>query len=248
MSDRDADRLLKLAAERGNPRAIAEWGDYLVDYGPGGSMHRARAWYEKSAALGDAEGLRGLGETYQGGWPATGGAVPPDPRKALDHYRQAVARGSCKAWYQIGEMFYQGDGVRQSGSEAATAFQKAAECRNAPASLRGKAKYFKGFVDAGKLPPPGRITRPWTTFGPEASTSNPYARSDGPDLIAGIFVAMAAAVIIEQLTSGDQPSKDRQHELYESMKKRNEKFWRNFECPSGGPLPCTGALGWLVFP
>ncbi len=59
--------------------------------------------------------------------------VPQEPTKGFESYRDAALRGEAEAQFQLGFMYYRGEGVTQSHVQAADWFRRAAEQGHAKA-------------------------------------------------------------------------------------------------------------------
>ena len=97
----------------------------------------ARQWYEKAAALDDAEARYELGVMYD-----DGEGVPQDYDKARHWYEDAAALGHALAHYKLGVMYQYARGVQQDYDKARQWYEKAAaqgheEAQKALNALKG---------------------------------------------------------------------------------------------------------------
>ena len=88
-----------------------------------GDYPAAMRAFEAGAAKGDPQALYNLGVAY-----AEGRAVPADPARALDYYRQAAEGGSVLAAFNLGQAYRKGQGVAADPAQAARAAQALAAC------------------------------------------------------------------------------------------------------------------------
>ena len=56
------------------------------------NLEKAVSWYQRAAEQGEATALFNLGGMFRKGY-----GVPQNDRKALEHYRQAAAKGNAQA-------------------------------------------------------------------------------------------------------------------------------------------------------
>jgi len=90
------------------------------DYG------KAREWFQKAAAAGNADGMAGLGFCYRDGQ-----GVDRDFDQAAAWYEKAAAAGNADAMAGLGLLYEHGWGVYRSSNEAAVWYQRAAAAGNA---------------------------------------------------------------------------------------------------------------------
>jgi uncharacterized protein len=98
---------------------------YQYQTGAGGVTQdyaKAMDWYQKAAALGDPDALKGIGWLYSSGL-----GVPQDYTEAMKWYEKAADAGSAAAMNNIGWMYQNAWGVSQDLSEAIVWYKKAAE-------------------------------------------------------------------------------------------------------------------------
>ena len=126
--EREAVRLLKLAAEQGLAAAQCGLGAKYAQ-GEGGLAqddHKAALLFELAADQGDASAQCDLGVFCEFGR----GGVPRDERKAARLFKLAADKGIPVAQYYLGRMYQQGrGGLPQDAREADRLFKLAAEQR-----------------------------------------------------------------------------------------------------------------------
>ena len=82
---------------------------------------KAREWYEKAAAKGDANAMSNLGVLYDNGQ-----GVAQDYAKAREWYEKAAAKGDANAMNNLGLLYNNGHGVAQDYAKAREWYEKAA--------------------------------------------------------------------------------------------------------------------------
>lgn len=129
----DAVALLTPLAERGDAEAQTYLGwiyeEPSVTIAGQGSRPRfihdntkARAWYEKAAAQGQAHALNNLGSLY-----FLGRGVPQDPAKGLALFKRAAAKGDLQAQKNLAAIYSYGFGVLKEPQEGFKWAVRAAE-------------------------------------------------------------------------------------------------------------------------
>jgi tetratricopeptide (TPR) repeat protein len=88
--------------------------DYAKDYA------RAREWYEKAAAKGDATAMTNLGQLYH-----YGRGVAQDYAKAREWYEKAAAKGDATAMTNLGFLYQGGEGVVEDWAKAREWYKQA---------------------------------------------------------------------------------------------------------------------------
>ena len=96
----------------------------------------ARGWFEKAAALGNAEAMMGMSWMY-----GNGRGVPKDQTEALRWRRMSAENGNTDAMWLIGRAYEEGESVPQDYAEAMRWFRKAA----------GSQGYFRNEVNCTTL-------------------------------------------------------------------------------------------------
>jgi TPR repeat protein len=131
--DREAERWLKISADRGYVRATAALGELLVQRAAA-TDQRPVDLYSKSVAKGVPEATVNLGVLYlDGKW------VPRDDAKAADWFHKAAEKGEPAAQTELGIMYLLGRGVGHDDNEAVKWLRKAADQNFTPAmNLLGK--------------------------------------------------------------------------------------------------------------
>ena len=76
---------------------------------------KAMEWFEKAAALGDAQACLAIGEAYFEG---RGKVVPMDRAKGVDWFGRGADRGSPQAQYRLGRVYLEGEGAKKDLSAA----------------------------------------------------------------------------------------------------------------------------------
>jgi TPR repeat protein len=101
----------------------------------------AVSWYQRSADLGNADGMRNLGRMLNLGLGVrcdTAKAVSwCDTAKAVSWFRRAVDAGDADAMFELGYCFAEGLGVARNAIHAGSWYQRAADnrCKDAIAEL-----------------------------------------------------------------------------------------------------------------
>jgi hypothetical protein len=88
----------------------------------------ARGWFEKSAALGNAEAMMGMSWIY-----GNGRDVPKDETEALRWRRMSAENGNAGAMWLIGRAYEEGENVPQDFAEAMRWYEKAADRKDTSA-------------------------------------------------------------------------------------------------------------------
>ena len=115
----------KARAERGDASAqclLAMCYDLSNCEGIPHDYVKARKWYEKAAAQGDADAQFNLGVMYR-----QGKGVRQDYVKARKWYEKAAAQGDADAQNNLGALYHNGQGVRQNKRTAKEWFGKACD-------------------------------------------------------------------------------------------------------------------------
>jgi TPR repeat protein len=89
-------------------------------YGLHPDYSKARPWYERAAAIGDADQILRIADTLQ---------VSGDLVRAAELYEKAVDRGSATAMVNLGLCYEHGKGVAKSAEKAVELFQRASDLR-----------------------------------------------------------------------------------------------------------------------
>jgi len=100
---------------------------------------KAREWYEKAAAKGDANAMGNLGWLYQNGY-----GVTQDYAKAREWYEKAAAKDNADAMGNLGWLHQNGYGVTQDYAKAREWYEKAAAKDDAKAMDNLGWLYIKG--------------------------------------------------------------------------------------------------------
>jgi TPR repeat protein len=161
-NQQDGAQWLEKAADAGHVQAMLKLGDIHSAAGDADG-DAAIAWYEKAANAGNIEATRKLGIAYATGLgrnePDPAKALPPletaakaDDAEAqlhlgqvliqLSRYDEAITwltkageAGQSRAWYLLGEMYYQQEIVKQDIAKAFGYYAKGAEAGNDEAQL-----------------------------------------------------------------------------------------------------------------
>jgi TPR repeat protein len=169
-------------------------------------LQRATYWAHKAADAGDPKGWLILGYAYYRGWLI----LDPDPtsgyRQAMINYKKAAAGGDCLAMLNIGGLYFNGEGVAQSRTQAQTWFAKAESCQGANLDwIRERAAKYRQRAAAGDLPVPAATAN----SGPGRA-----GLSDGQKLVAGLAAMIVVAAALDLLnnssgkSSGTDPAVD----------------------------------------
>jgi len=100
---------------------------------------KAREWYEKAAAAGDAGAMRNLGVLY-----ADGQGVAQDYPKAREWTEKAATAGDASAMSNLGVFYANGQGVTQDYPKAREWYEKAAAAGEAGAMRNLGVFYANG--------------------------------------------------------------------------------------------------------
>jgi hypothetical protein len=116
--------LFDKAAALSRPSATSDLGDrrfYLLGGPHQDDDTQVREWYQKAAAVGDADAMYHLGIMYENG---LGGAQ--DYAEAREWYQKAVKAGKAEAAGNLGNLYEHGAGGVQDNAQARACFKKAA--------------------------------------------------------------------------------------------------------------------------
>ena len=97
---------------------------------------KARAWYERAAAAGDAVAMHLIGALYE-----NGRSVPKDAARARDWYERAAAAADAAAMREIGVLYETAGGLPQDLSKAGEWYEKAGTAGDAVA-MRNLARLY----------------------------------------------------------------------------------------------------------
>lgn len=105
---------LRAAAEKGDPKAQAQFGEVLLrgEDGVVADKPRAIAMLEKAARAGEASAAFRLGMVFD-----DGNGVPQDRTRAMAYFRAAAAGGAMEALHNLGAAYASGSGVRRDYAE-----------------------------------------------------------------------------------------------------------------------------------
>ena len=121
-------------AEGLSPEAMAKKGKDAYD---AEDYVAARRWYEKAAALGNAEAMKGMSWIY-----GNGRGVPKDEAEFFRWLRMSAENGSTDAMWLIGRAYEDGENLPKDYSEAMRWYHKAAD-RNDTSSMRSIAQLYE---------------------------------------------------------------------------------------------------------
>lgn len=108
---------LKWSAELGNTQALVEIGkEYEIDLTIKHDRDEAEKWYRKAAESGSADGETRIARSYR---------AKKDYTEALKWYHAAAKQGDCGGLVSIGNMYKDGEGVKQDALEAVIWYQRA---------------------------------------------------------------------------------------------------------------------------
>lgn len=135
----EASRLLKAAAEQGNPasqNALGELREQADD------SRQAVYWWQQSATSGNPDAQYHLGRAFQ-----SGAGVHQDTAKAVYWYWKAVAGGGHPlAEYELGLMYYHGEGIEPDHQQALELLRRSA-AQDIP-----EAQYLVGLFYTEQVP------------------------------------------------------------------------------------------------
>ncbi len=126
------------AVEFKNKHAYRNMGHY--HYGlENPDYDKAKFWYEKAAALDDANAKVNLGRMYR-----DGEGVQQDYNKAFQLFKQSVEQGSFSGEFYLAYAYLEGQGVTKDSGTAIALFKKAAEKGDSVAQNNIGGIYQKG--------------------------------------------------------------------------------------------------------
>jgi TPR repeat protein len=99
----------------------------------------AKGWFERAAALGNADAMMGMSWIY-----ANGRGVPKNETDAMRWRRMSAENGNVDAMYGIGKNYEQGENVPQDYAEAMRWYKKAADRKDAVSMMSIADLYEKG--------------------------------------------------------------------------------------------------------
>ena len=114
--------------------------DQAQDLIRAGQYKQALPIIQRSAASGNPDGQRFMGDAYELGW-----GVPKDYQTAREWYQKSAAGGNTLAMIRIGSMFQQGWGVPQDYSRARQWYEKSSAVGNPLAMVRIGDLYERGW-------------------------------------------------------------------------------------------------------
>lgn len=118
--DVEAAKLLRQAAEHGNPEAQDYLGQIYV-WGMIDKIDNAAAekWFRMAADQGNADAQINIGVLYQyGGFNGAAGSHPSNAAEAFKWYQKAADQGDAAAQFRVGDMYAKGLGVKQDYVQA----------------------------------------------------------------------------------------------------------------------------------
>jgi hypothetical protein len=150
---------------------------------------RAFVWAQKAADTGDPEGWYIVGYiNYKADRPRALNVYMY--KLAMDAYRKAADGGHCIAMENIGELYFNGEGVLQDGKQAQSWFAKAESCPGKDLDwLREKAAKHRELAARGYLPAVAQTAQP--------AKSSGVSLSDGQKLLAGLVALIVVGVAFE---------------------------------------------------
>jgi clan AA aspartic protease (TIGR02281 family) len=139
---KEAVKWFRLAADKGNAKALGFLGAIFHDGGEGVAKDYREAvkWYRLAAQKGNADAEGTLGQIFY-----TGGAgVTQDFKEAATWYALAAVHGEAEAQLRFGYMYYNGQGVTQDYKQALKWYGLAASQGNADAQFFLGNMYYQG--------------------------------------------------------------------------------------------------------
>ncbi|MEH2512896.1 TPR repeat protein [Nitrobacteraceae bacterium AZCC 1564] len=119
----EAARWIYAAATYGNIDAQLHWAQMLLDgIGTARDPEAAFRWFGIAALSKRADAINLLGRCHELGW-----GTPVDFGKAAEHYREAAAKSSDWARFNLGCLMLEGKGVARDADEAFRLFVRAVE-------------------------------------------------------------------------------------------------------------------------
>ncbi|WP_180189967.1 tetratricopeptide repeat protein [Acinetobacter sp. YH01009] len=131
----DALRWYKEAAKSGNIKAIKEVGYIYASYIKDGNS--ALYWYSKAANQGDSEAMNAIGVIHHIGR----NGVKMNTTEAMRWYQKAFKNGDSFAPKNIGDMYFNGDGVPRDYTKAKHWYIEAAKKGNRAAEFKLKQDF-----------------------------------------------------------------------------------------------------------
>ncbi len=120
---------MRIAVDRGHPKAVAALDDILVQQAkPGNGSGPGPAADSRAAPPRASDTALVLGMRY-----FEGKSAPHDDARAVSYFRQAAEAGNTNAQTMLGFMYLMGRGVGKNGPEAVKWLQKAADQNSVPA-------------------------------------------------------------------------------------------------------------------
>ena len=147
---KESETWIERSAHRGNPLGQWAWGILLEHFRENTDAEEVASWYRKSAEQGLPEAQAEMGRYYLGGgywqeraaaWKHPNGEWDefaagdlgvfifrqPDFRQAVEWLRLAADQGVAHAQFELGDLYYRGDGVEQDYSASAEWRRRACE-------------------------------------------------------------------------------------------------------------------------
>jgi len=128
-------------AENGDTKAMVLLGDFLSRSRDTQDKSHAHNWYEKAAALDNAEAAFKTGLSYYFGFDGSG---KREFKKAREWFVVAANKNNADAMFMLGELYYSGLGVKMDYSLAMKWYKKAAQLGNSEAMLAIGLMYLYG--------------------------------------------------------------------------------------------------------
>ena len=147
---KEGEKWIERSAHRGNPLGQWAWGILLEHFRENTDAEEVASWYRKSTEQGLPEAQAEMGRYYLGGgywqeraaaWKHPNGEWDegatwyfgtfidrqPDYQQAAEWLRLAADQGMVHAQFELGDLYYRGDGVEQDYSAAAAWRRRACE-------------------------------------------------------------------------------------------------------------------------
>jgi serine/threonine protein kinase len=129
---KEALELFRKAADLGEPQAMKELGDMLMEgNGVTQDNDEAAKWFRKAADKGNTPAMLSLGGMY-----LLGNGVEQNDTEAADWFRKAADAGNDHAMFNLGTLYEEGNGVARDLGMAKQLYEKAAKLGNEEAQKR----------------------------------------------------------------------------------------------------------------
>jgi TPR repeat protein len=199
-------RLLLYAAEKGHVGAMDalsesyrytyKMTEYRIDRDYPQDFGQAVLWKTRAAERGHAQAKEDLAIWY---WKGLMG-LRADYQKTRELLLEAAKLGLCSAMLNVGGLYFNGDGVSQSASEAQSWFAKAKQCDGNNAAMIKHADKYAEQAKAGDLP------KLQAEGAGAAARTSPQASWQQDAFVKGFWRGVALAAVLTLVAGGSQAS------------------------------------------